>query len=148
MTMMKTLLGACATLAITATGALADPAVIFDLGGKFDRSFNESAFNGAERWAEETGGEYREIELQNELVATARKHGVRIMGPNIYGFYYTLENLCATFNTTNGTLMLNRFSVWQQTVVGVRNRHILKFRQVLLRGHRLKVIATAMTVKE
>ena len=66
MTMMKTLLGACATLAITASGALADPAVIFDLGGKFDRSFNESAFNGAERWAEETGGEYREIELQND----------------------------------------------------------------------------------
>ncbi|ABD53778.1 BMP family lipoprotein [Jannaschia sp. CCS1] len=66
MTMMKTLLGACATLAITATGALADPAVIFDLGGKFDRSFNESAFNGAERWSEETGGEYREIELQND----------------------------------------------------------------------------------
>lgn len=66
MTMMKTLLGACATLAITATGVLADPAVIYDLGGKFDRSFNESAFNGAERWAEETGGEFREIELQND----------------------------------------------------------------------------------
>ncbi|UWQ95241.1 BMP family ABC transporter substrate-binding protein [Rhodobacteraceae bacterium M385] len=67
MTMMKTLLGACATLAITATGVLADgPAIIFDLGGKFDRSFNESAFNGAERWAEETGGTYREIELQND----------------------------------------------------------------------------------
>ncbi|QXT40501.1 BMP family lipoprotein [Gymnodinialimonas ceratoperidinii] len=67
MTMMKTLLGACATLAISATGVLADgPAIIFDLGGKFDRSFNESAFNGAERWAEETGGTYREIELQND----------------------------------------------------------------------------------
>ncbi|MEJ6393774.1 BMP family ABC transporter substrate-binding protein [Gymnodinialimonas sp. 2305UL16-5] len=67
MTLMKTLLGAAATLAISATGVLADgPAVIFDLGGKFDRSFNESAFNGAERWAEETGGTYREIELQND----------------------------------------------------------------------------------
>ena len=30
------------------------------------RSFNESAFNGAERWAEETGGTYREIELQTD----------------------------------------------------------------------------------
>ncbi len=38
-------------------------------------------------------------ELQDELVATARKHNVRIMGPNIYGFYYTPENLCATFCT-------------------------------------------------
>ena len=44
-------------------------------------------------------GEVGEIDLQNELVATARKHGVRIMGPNIYGFYYTPENLCATFCT-------------------------------------------------
>ena len=37
--------------------------------------------------------------LQDELLATARKHNVRIMGPNIYGFYYTPENLCATFCT-------------------------------------------------
>ena len=46
--------------------ALADPAIIFDLGGKFDKSFNEAAFNGAKRWADETGGAFREIELQNE----------------------------------------------------------------------------------
>jgi len=44
-------------------------------------------------------GEIGEIGLQDELVATARKHGVRVMGPNIYGFYYTPENLCATFCT-------------------------------------------------
>jgi acyl-CoA synthetase (NDP forming) len=37
--------------------------------------------------------------LQDELLATARKHNVRVMGPNIYGFYYTPENLCATFCT-------------------------------------------------
>ncbi len=37
--------------------------------------------------------------LQDELLATARKYNVRIMGPNIYGFYYTPENLCATFCT-------------------------------------------------
>ena len=44
-------------------------------------------------------GEVGNHELQAELVSTARKHGVRIMGPNIYGFYYTPENLCATFCT-------------------------------------------------
>ena len=44
-------------------------------------------------------GEVGEHELQDELVGVARKHGVRIMGPNIYGFYYTPENLCATFCT-------------------------------------------------
>ncbi|MQQ09198.1 BMP family ABC transporter substrate-binding protein [Epibacterium sp. SM1979] len=66
MSLMKTLLGATATLAVTAGLASAEPALIFDLGGKFDKSFNEAAFNGAERWAEETGGKYREIELQSE----------------------------------------------------------------------------------
>src|SRR4029077_16654949 len=34
-----------------------------------------------------------------ELVEIARKYGVRLMGPNIYGFYYTPKNLCATFCT-------------------------------------------------
>ncbi|MGR3485343.1 MAG: BMP family lipoprotein [Paracoccaceae bacterium] len=60
------LASATAALAITATSALADPAIIFDLGGKFDKSFNESAFTGAERWAEETGGSYNEVELQSD----------------------------------------------------------------------------------
>ena len=64
--MTKHFLGAAAALALMATGALADPGLIIDLGGKFDKSFNESAYNGAERWAEETGGEYRETELQSE----------------------------------------------------------------------------------
>jgi basic membrane protein A len=67
MTTLKHLMGTAAALAISATGALADgPAIIFDLGGKFDRSFNEAAFTGAERWAEETGGTYAEIELQTD----------------------------------------------------------------------------------
>jgi acetyl coenzyme A synthetase (ADP forming)-like protein len=36
---------------------------------------------------------------QEELIAIGRKYGVRLMGPNIYGFYYTPSNLCATFCT-------------------------------------------------
>ncbi|WP_134727533.1 acetate--CoA ligase family protein [Amycolatopsis nivea] len=44
-------------------------------------------------------GETGNIELQNEVLAIARKHGVRILGPNIYGYYYTPENLSATFCT-------------------------------------------------
>jgi len=43
--------------------------------------------------------EIGEKELQNEVVAVARQHNVRLMGPNIYGFYYTHKNLCATFCT-------------------------------------------------
>ena len=66
MSFMKSIIGSAAAVALATTAALADPAIIFDLGGKFDKSFNEAAFAGAERWADETGGSFREIELQNE----------------------------------------------------------------------------------
>ncbi len=66
MTLMQKFLGATAALALSSGAAMAEPALIFDLGGKFDKSFNEAAFNGAQRWAEETGEEFREIELQSE----------------------------------------------------------------------------------
>ncbi|GAA4596933.1 acetate--CoA ligase family protein [Planotetraspora phitsanulokensis] len=39
------------------------------------------------------------VEGQQEIVEIARRHGVRMLGPNIYGYYYTPENLCATFCT-------------------------------------------------
>ena len=52
--------------ALLAGAALADPAIIYDLGGKFDKSFNEAAFNGAEAWKKETGGNYLDLELQND----------------------------------------------------------------------------------
>ncbi|PVH29126.1 BMP family lipoprotein [Pararhodobacter oceanensis] len=66
MKLTRKFLGATAVLALTTGAALADPALIYDMGGKFDRSFNEMAFTGATRWAEETGGEFRDIELQSE----------------------------------------------------------------------------------
>ncbi|CAL9409615.1 hypothetical protein SUDANB121_01642 [Nocardiopsis dassonvillei] len=40
-----------------------------------------------------------EHELQAEVLETARRHGVRVLGPNIYGYYYTPEKLSATFCT-------------------------------------------------
>jgi acetyl coenzyme A synthetase (ADP forming)-like protein len=43
----------------------------------------------------ETGNVAGQLEIQ----AIGRKYGVRLMGPNIYGFYYTPKNLCATFCT-------------------------------------------------
>ena len=43
--------------------------------------------------------EIGEKALQDELVGVAQRHNVRVMGPNIYGFYYTPQNLCATFCT-------------------------------------------------
>ncbi|NUK05370.1 acetate--CoA ligase family protein [Streptomyces lunaelactis] len=40
-----------------------------------------------------------EHELQAEIVAIAERHGVRLLGPNIYGYYSTWQDLCATFCT-------------------------------------------------
>jgi acetyl coenzyme A synthetase (ADP forming)-like protein len=39
------------------------------------------------------------VEGQKEIQDIGRKYNVRLMGPNIYGFYYTPANLCATFCT-------------------------------------------------
>ena len=66
MTLMQSLSGAAATLALATGMAAAEPAIIFDLGGKFDKSFNEAAFNGATKWATETGGTFKELEMQSE----------------------------------------------------------------------------------
>ena len=38
-------------LATAAYAANVKPAVIYDLGGKFDKSFNEGVFNGATKFA-------------------------------------------------------------------------------------------------
>jgi basic membrane protein A len=46
-----------------AASAQAEPAVIYELGGKADRSFNQAAFEGAERWRRATGGRYLEFEV-------------------------------------------------------------------------------------
>src|SRR6185312_10640341 len=50
------------------------------------------------------------VEGQREIVEIGRKYNVRLMGPNIYGFYYTPEHLCATFCTAydvKGTVALS-----------------------------------------
>ena len=45
--------------------AHAEPAVIYDMGGKFDKSFNQAAFDGAEKWKKESGKPYLEFEISN-----------------------------------------------------------------------------------
>lgn len=61
-------LGLAGALAFAAGSALAQgkqPAVIYDMGGKFDKSFNQAAFDGAERWKKDTGRPYLEFEISN-----------------------------------------------------------------------------------
>ena len=42
------------------------PAVIYDLGGKFDKSFNEGVFNGATKFTKDIGVDFRDLEIQND----------------------------------------------------------------------------------
>lgn len=102
MTLMRTLLGAAATLALTATASVADPALIFDLGGKFDKSFNEAAYTGAERWAQETGGSYGEVEIQSEAQReqALRRFAERGFSPIVvtgFGYASALETVAPEF---------------------------------------------------
>ncbi|MFT4716010.1 MAG: basic membrane protein A [Paracoccaceae bacterium] len=105
MSFMKTILGTASALAISATAVLADPAIIFDIGGKFDKSFNEAAFAGAERWAAETGGSYREFEISSEAqreqalrrFAEAGNNPIVMTG---FAFASSLEVVAADFPDT------------------------------------------------
>ena len=54
----------------------AEPAVVFDMGGKFDKSFNEAAYNGMEKWKKETGKKYSQFEITNE---SQREQAIRRM---------------------------------------------------------------------
>jgi len=65
-----------AVLALVAGSAHADPAVIYDMGGKFDKSFNQAGFDGAERWKKEGGKSYLEFEISNP---TQREQAMRRM---------------------------------------------------------------------
>ena len=76
---MKTLMAATAATLLTigaASAADIKPAVVFDMGGKFDKSFNEGVYNGVERFKSETGVEYKEFEVTNE---TQREQAIRRM---------------------------------------------------------------------
>jgi basic membrane protein A len=68
MTFAKTLAAMALVCMAGAAARAADihPAVIYDLGGKFDRSFNQASYEGAERFKAETGIGYEEFELQND----------------------------------------------------------------------------------
>ncbi len=79
-----------------------DPAVIYDVGGKFDRSFNEAAFRGAERFQRETGVAFREFEVQNDAQReqALRQFAQRGHSPIVavgFNFRTALERVSADF---------------------------------------------------
>ena len=67
--MIRNLATAAIALMMGASAAFAadiKPALVYDLGGKSDKSFNEGAYTGAENFMKETGVEYRDFEIQND----------------------------------------------------------------------------------
>ena len=66
--MTRILLAAAAAFLISSASWAADfkPAVVFDKGGKFDKSFNEGVWNGVRKFVEETGVEVLEFQVTNE----------------------------------------------------------------------------------
>ena len=92
--------------AVLAGSAFADPAIIYDLGGKFDKSFNESAYNGATAWAAETGMNFNDIELQADAQREQALRQFARRGSNpivVAGFSWAaaLEKVAAEFPDTN-----------------------------------------------
>lgn len=73
---LTAILTTTASFLLGAGSLAAEPALIFDLGGKFDKSFNEAAYTGAQRWMKETGSTYKELEVQS---ATQRVQFTRRM---------------------------------------------------------------------
>ena len=65
-----------ATLAFTTNAADFKPAVIYDMGGKFDKSFNQGVYNGIQRFTDETGTKVMEFEVTSE---TQREQAMRRM---------------------------------------------------------------------
>ena len=69
-------LGVLVTALAASFQVWAEPAVVFDMGGKFDKSFNEAAYRGMEQWKKETGKQYLEFEVSNE---SQREQAIRRM---------------------------------------------------------------------
>jgi basic membrane protein A len=76
--MLNKFFGAAIAITMSTTAFAADfkPAVIYDMGGKFDKSFNEGVWNGVQKFTAESGVEVMEFEVTNE---TQREQAMRRM---------------------------------------------------------------------
>lgn len=122
---MRSLLSLMAAfwLAVLGTGALAGapgplaavpapfvPAVIYAIGQKFDKSFNEAAYAGARRFEHGTGAKVLETELTTvaqfeQAVSSLVRHGATDIAA--IGFYYAtpLGGIAARFPNVRFTLI-------------------------------------------
>jgi len=95
--------GAAAALVVATAGAQDfKPAIVYDFGGKFDRSFNQSASEGAERFKRETGIAYREFEITNQaqreqIMRQLARHGTSIIAAIGFNQASAVEKVAAEF---------------------------------------------------
>ena len=88
----------------------ADPAVVYDQAGKFDKSFNEGVYNGVKKYTSETGIQVREFEPKNEAQV---EQGLRRLAKRGYspivtvGFNMTsaVEKVAKDFPEINFTII-------------------------------------------
>jgi len=106
--MKRLVLGLMAATALSLPALAADiaPAIIYDLGGKFDKSFNEAAYNGAEKFKAESGIEYVEFEISNDAQREQALQRFADDGRNpivMAGFSWAaaLEKVAAEYPETN-----------------------------------------------
>ena len=77
------LVGAAFGFASGAGAEDAKPGLLYNMGGKFDKSFNEAAYNGAEAFKADTGIEYLEFEPTNEAQREQALRKMAQRGANI-----------------------------------------------------------------
>ncbi len=110
--MKRLIVAAAAAMALAAPAAAQDfkPAVIYDLGGKFDKSFNEAAYNGAEMFKKEAGVDYLEFEVTNESqreqsLRKLAQRGATVIVATGFAQAPALKTVAAEFPTVKFTLI-------------------------------------------
>jgi basic membrane protein A len=86
------------------------PAVVFDMGGKFDKSFNQAAFDGAERFKNESGIAYREFEISSpaqreQAIRNMARRGATVVVGVGFAQATAIENVAKEFPDTKFTLI-------------------------------------------
>ena len=117
--MKKLFIGALAALALAISGIVGSgtvtaddfsPAIVFDMGGKFDKSFNEAAYNGAENFKSESGVEYREFEVTNpsqreQAMRNMARRGATVIIAMGFAQAAAVETVAKEFPDTKFTLI-------------------------------------------
>ncbi|MFT6558561.1 MAG: basic membrane protein A [Sneathiella sp.] len=144
--MKKWKLAALAAAAVAVTGvAKADdfkPAIVFDMGGKFDKSFNESAYNGAEEFKKSTGIDYMEFEVtqvsqREQAVKRMAKKGASVVVAMGFAQAAAVEKAAKAYPDTKFTIV--------DMVVDLPNVQSIVFKEH--EGSFLVGMAAAMTSK-